>query len=459
MKDSTLNMTEGRPVKLILSFSIPLLIGNIFQQFYNLVDSVIVGRFIGAEALAAIGATNALTFLFFALCNGFGAAGGVLVSQSFGRGDSKEVKNTIINTGYIMIVFPLIVGITAFILSKPILHLLNTPESIFQNSLAYIRIMCLGLLFVSVYNYVSSMMRALGDSKTPLYFLIFSCILNALLDLLFVCILKKGVIGAGIATIIAQFISNILCLSYAFKFNPYFKFIRSDLTVNRTIIFRTIKLGVPMSLQFSLIAISCMALQRVVNTFGEVTVAAFTTASRIEQLIHQPYQTLAAALSTFCGQNYGAKKNDRVIKGYHRTLWMMAIFTMVMVPSIQLFGSQIASLFVTEPEVIAMSAKAMKITSFFYICLGMIYVVRGVLNGLGDAFFALLNGIVEVAGRLILPVIFVKIPAMGVWGIWWSVGGVWFLSGFTAWLRYKYKKPRLLKMNAADLPSAESAEN
>lgn len=455
MKDTSINMTEGSPVKLILFFSIPLLIGNIFQQLYNLVDSVIVGRFIGADALAAIGATGSITFLFFALCNGFGNAGGILVSQSFGRGDSNEVKNTIINTGYIMIVFPLFVGITAFILSKPILYLLNTPETIFADSLTYIRIMCMGLLFVSIYNYVSSMMRALGDSKTPLYFLIFSCILNGILDLFFVCVLKKGVIGAGIATIISQFTSNLLCLFYAFKFNPYFKFKRSDLTVNKTIIIRTIKLGVPLSLQFSLIAISCMALQRVVNAFGEVTVAAFTTASRIEQIIHQPYQTLSAALSTFCGQNYGAKKNARVIKGYHRTLWMMTIFTLIMVPLIQIFGRQIASLFVTDPEVIAMGAEAMKITSVFYICLGMIYIVRGVLNGLGDAFFALLNGIVEVLGRLIFPILFVKIPAMGVWGIWWSVGAVWFFSGFTAWLRYKYKKPRLLKLDqnsAAEIP-------
>lgn len=445
MKDTTINMTEGSPVKLILKFSIPLLIGNLFQQFYNLADSIIVGRFINADALAAIGVTSSITFLFFALCNGFGSAGGILVSQSFGRGDSKEVKNTIINTGYIMVCFPFIVGIAAFFLSKPILRLLNTPEAIFEDALIYIRLMCVGLLFVSVYNYVSSMMRALGDSKTPLYFLIFSCFLNAGLDLLFVCVFKKGVPGAGIATLISQCVSNLLCLGYAFKFNPYFHFTKDDIKVNQTIIIRTLKLGVPLSLQFSLIAISCMALQRVVNTFGPVTVAAFTATSRIEQLIHQPYQTMSAALSTFCGQNYGAKKYDRVIKGYHRTLWIMTIFTLIMLPLIQFFGEQITSIFVEEPEVIVMGAKAMRITSIFYICLGMIYVVRGVLNGLGDAFFALLNGIVEVIGRFVVPILFVKIPAMNVWGIWWSVGVVWFLSGFTAWLRYKYMKPRLLK--------------
>ncbi len=443
MKDTTMNMTAGNPVKLILIFSVPLLIGNIFQQFYNLADSIIVGRFINADALAAIGVTASLMFLFFAICNGFGSGGGIIVSQSFGRADTKEVKNCIANTGYIMICLPLAVGILAFALSRPLLRLLETPENIFEDSLVYLRLMCVGLLFVSVYNYISSMMRALGDSRTPLYFLIFTCILNALLDLLFVCVFKQGIWGAGIATLISQFVSNALCLAYAFKFNEYFKFDKSDLRLNKIILIRTVKLGVPLSLQFSLIAISCMALQRVVNAYGAVTVAAFTATSRIEQIIHQPYQTLSAALATFCGQNYGARKNDRVIDGYHKTFWMMVIFTAVMVPVIQLFARQIAGLFVEEADVIEMSAKAMRITSYFYICLGIIYVVRGILNGLGDAFFALLNGIIEVIGRFFVPVIMTAIPAVGLWGIWWSVGIVWLLSGLTAWLRYIYKKRML----------------
>ena len=443
MKDTTMNMTVGNPVKLILIFSVPLLIGNIFQQFYNLADSIIVGRFINADALAAIGVTASLTFLFFAICNGFGSGGGIIVSQNFGRGDTKEVKNCIANTGYIMICLPLAVGILAFALSRPLLRLLETPENIFEDSLVYLRLMCVGLLFVSVYNYISSMMRALGDSRTPLYFLIFTCILNALLDLLFVCVLKQGIWGAGIATLISQFVSNILCLAYAFKFNEYFKFDKSDLRLNKIILIRTVKLGVPLSLQFSLIAISCMALQRVVNAYGAVTVVAFTATSRIEQIIHQPYQTLSAALATFCGQNYGARKNDRVIDGYHKTFWMMVIFTAVMVPVIQLFARQIAGLFVEEADVIEMSAEAMRITSYFYICLGIIYVVRGILNGLGDAFFALLNGIIEVIGRFFVPVIMTAISAVGFWGIWWSVGIVWLLSGLTAWLRYIYKKRML----------------
>lgn len=443
MKDTSLNMTTGNDVKLILVFSIPLLIGNIFQQFYNLVDSIIVGKFISADALAAIGVTGSITFLFFALCNGFAGGGGIIVSQNFGRGDVSQVKNSITNTGYIMIVLPSIVGITALLLSRPILMLIGTPDEVFEDALIYIRILSAGLLFVSIYNYVSSMMRALGDSKTPLYFLIFSCILNALLDLLFVCVFKLGVAGAGYATLISQFISGALCVFYAFRFNPYFKFSKEDLKFNKTVLIQTLKLGVPLSLQFSMIAVSCMALQKVVNGFGPVAIAAFTSTSRIEQIIHQPYQTLSAALSTFSGQNYGAKKYDRVIHGYHRTLLMMAIFTIAMMPLIQLFGRQITSIFVTEPEVIEMGAWALRISSYFYLFLGLIYVVRGVLSGLGDAFFAMLNGVVEVIGRFVVPVLLVQIPIMGVWGIWWSVGIVWFLSGGTAWIRYKYMKKKL----------------
>ena len=421
MADRTTNMTEGNTVKLILLFSIPMLIGNLFQQLYNIADSVIVGQFLGAKALAAIGATASLNFFFFAICNGFGAGGGIIVSQSFGRGDTKQVKNCIANTGYIMILLPLVVGTIAFILAPLFLNLLQTPEDIYHDALVYIRLMSVGLFFVSVYNYVSSMMRAIGDSKTP----------------------HLGVFGAGLATLISQFMSNVLSLGYAVIFNPYFKLSKSDLKINTTVIARTVKLGFPLSMQFSMIAISCMALQRVVNGFGALAVAAFTATSRIEQLIHQPYQTLSAALSTYSGQNYGAGKHDRVIEGYRKTMLMMAVFTAVMIPVIWIFGNQITAMFVKDEDVIHLGSTAMKITSIFYFFLGLIYVTRGVLNGLGDSFFALLNGLVELIGRFTVPFVFPAISGIGVWGLWWTVGVVWFFGGFTAWLRFLYKKNRM----------------
>ena len=437
----TLRMTEGSTVKLILLFSIPMLIGNLFQQLYNLVDSVIVGQFVGADALASIGATTSVTFLFFALCNGIGSGGGIITSQLFGKDDEGAVKSCIVNTGYIMLVFPLVVGIVAFFLSVPVLSLLGTPEAIMKDAVAYMRIMCVGIFFVSLYNYASSMLRALGDSKTPLFFLIFSCLLNTGLDILFVYQFQMGVSGAGIATVISQFVSGISCLVYAMKKNPYFKLKREDMRYNAEISKKVLKLGIPLSMQFSLIAISCMALQKVVNSFGEVTVAAFTATSRIEQIIHQPYQTLGAALSTFTGQNYGARKMDRVKDGYRKSLLIMLIFSVMMLPLMQLCGEGIIRIFVKDEPVIVMGAKALRITSIFYAMLGVIYVVRGVLNGLGDSVFAMLNGIVEVIGRFIVPVVLVGIPLFGLWGIWWSVGIVWAISGATAVMRYwQYKK-------------------
>lgn len=447
--NSTVNMTEGSTFRHLIYFSVPMLIGNLFQQLYNVVDSVIVGRLVGANALAAIGTTGSISFLFFALCNGIGSGGGIITSQFFGNNNTRLVKKCITNTAYIMIAFPLVVGTIAFFLAKPLLMLLNTPADILADATGYLRVLSIGLVFVSIYNYVSSIMRALGDSKTPLYFLIFSCILNTILDIIFVRYLHLDVLGAGIATVISQFVSGALCIAYAFRYNPYFKLSSGDFSVNKSIVVNTLKMGIPLSLQFSLIAISSMALQRVVNSFGAVTVAAFTAGSRIEQIIHQPYQTLSTALATFTGQNYGADKKIRMKDGYRKSLVIMIAFTVVMTATMQLFGRQITSMFVDDEAVIEMGALSLRITSIFYIFLGMIYVVRGYLNGISDAFFAIMNGVIEVIGRFTVPVLLTTIPFIGVWGIWWSVGIVWFISGLTAWLRYVYMIRRQPLMNSS----------
>lgn len=448
-------MTVGSPVKLLIVFSIPMLIGNVFQQLYNLADSIIVGQFIGADALAAIGATNSITFFFFALCNGFASGGGIIVSQAFGEGNPDKVRNSMLNTAYIMFALPLVVGISAFAGSRAILTALNTPENILDESVSYMRTQCVGLMCVSLYNLASSSIRALGDSKTPLYFLIFSCVLNVVLDIIFVWNLRLGVWGAGVATVLSQFVSGVLCIIQALRTNPYFKFKKEDARVNKGTLANIVKLGLPLSLQYSLIAISCMALQTVVNGFSAVAVAAFTANGRIEQLAHQPYQSLSAALTTFTGQNYGAKKNERAISGYWKSLLLMALWTLIMVPPLWIFARKIASIFVNDQAVIEMTAKALRITTLFYLSLGTVYIIRGILSGIGDAFFALLNGIVETIGRCSVPFILTAIPLIGVWGIWWSVGIVWFLAAFTAWLRYVYIKKRRLSDTAAVATSVE----
>lgn len=447
MKSNMTDMTSGSPAKHILLFALPTLIGNIFQQVYNLADSIIVGRFVGKDAFAAIGATGSITFLFFALCNGIGGGGGIIVSQYYGAHDDEHVKKCIFNTGIIMLIAPLIFGLTGFLLAPALLTVLGTPETIMNDSVMYIRYMCFGLLFVSLYNFISSVLKALGDSKTPLLFLIISTIINIILDILFVCYFKLGIAGAAIATVVSQMLSALLCGIFAFLTNPYFKFRNDNIHFNPHMCYRIIRLGVPLSLQFGLIAISSMAVQKIVNSFGTIVVAAFTATNRIEQLIHQPYTTLGSSLSTYSGQNFGAGRNDRVYKGYKTGVWMMGILTVVLFVSMQLLGRFITSLFVEDTEVIRLGAMGLRITSYFYFTLGMIYVVRGVLTGIGDALFQLINGIVEVIGRFTVPILMTKYMGFGSSGIWISAGIVWAISAFTAWLRYYsfFKKKHILK--------------
>ncbi len=445
-------MTQGSPARHILLFALPTLIGNIFQQIYNLADSMIVGRFVGSAAFAAVGATSSITFLFFALCNGIGSGGGIVASQYYGAHDDSNVKKCIVNTGLIMLVVPVLFGLTGFVLAPYLLRALNTPASIMDDAVLYTRYMCIGLLFVSLYNYLSSMLKALGDSKTPLYFLIISTVINIVLDILLVCVVPLGIAGAALATVISQFISVLLCGIHAYRTNPYFHIKRDDICITLRMTSQVVRLGVPMSVQFALIAISAMALQRVVNSFGTTVVAAFTATNRIEQLIHQPYMTLAASLSIFCGQNYGAKRYDRVYAGYRTGIMIMISFSVFLIFAMQLFGEAITRLFVSDREVVMLGARGLKITSMFYLALGMIYVVRGVLTGIGDAFFSLFNGVVEVIGRFTIPLLLTAYFGYGEAGIWLSSGIVWLISGVTAWIRYvTYFRSRV------ELPSGSAA--
>ncbi len=436
MKSKTMNMTEGNPVYLLIVFAIPMLIGNVFQQLYNLVDSVVVGKYVGADALAAVGATNSVSFLFFALCNGIGSGGGIITAQEFGAGNDDNVKSAIVNSGYILMLGSIIMGAVSYIVSESVLSFMATPPEIMEDAVLYMKMQCIGLPLVAVYNHVSSMLRALGDSKTPLYFLVFSCILNVALDLWFVCGFNLGIFGAALATVIAQLIAGLGCFWYAVKYNSYFKMNKEHFKLKNNIIWWAVRLGVPLSLQYSLIAVSCMALQRVVNAFGPSVIAAFTATSRIEQLLHQPYGTLSAALSTYSGQNLGAKNLERIRLGFRKSLIMMGVFSLAMLPVMQFGGGWIVKLFVNDPEVIHYGTVAMQITSWFYIFLGLIYMTRGVLNGVGDAMFALVNGVVEVIGRIIIPVALTMIPLLGVWGIWWATGLTWLASAIFCVLRY-----------------------
>ncbi|MBQ3232264.1 MAG: MATE family efflux transporter [Clostridia bacterium] len=432
-----LNMTSGNTARLLIVFAIPMLIGNLFQQAYSFADSVIVGRFLGSDALGSVGVTGPVTFLFFSICNGIGSGAGIVTSQYYGAGHFDRTKRAIANAAYIMFIASVVMGALAFICAPVILGFMDTPERILPDAITYMRVSCIGVPLVAVYNYSSSMLRSLGDSKTPLYFLIFSCFLNIALDLLFVCVFDLRVFGAALATIIAQLISGAGCFLYALKYNPYFHLTKTDMQYDREIVRQSVRLGLPLALQWSLIAVSSTALQRFVNSFGPDAVSAFTATNRVEQLLHMLYGSVSSALATYAGQNFGAHNMERVKSGLKYGMVISALFTVVMMVAYQLLSGPIMRMFVKEEPVILIGAQALKLTSWFYIFLAVIYMCRGILNGVGDAVFAFINGIVEVVCRIGMPLLLVALIAEpDVLLIWWTAGITWAISAAFCMLRF-----------------------
>ena len=434
---SVSSMTEGSPAKLILSFTLPMLIGNLFQQFYNMVDSIVVGRFVGANALAAVGATGSINFLFFSMSFGIASGVGVVVSQAFGADKPDLVERAIANGLYLLAIVSAIVSILGVVFARPIMIMLNTPEVILDDAVIYMQVSCAGILAIAAYNGIAAILRSLGDSKTPLYIMFVSCIINIVLDLVFVLQFNWAVFGVGVATVIAQLVSAIIGFVYAYYRISFFRIKKDNRRLRMDIAGKCFQLGLPIALQNSMIAISCVFLQRVVNGFGENVVAANTALGRIEQLVQQPFGSLGAALTTYTGQNMGAGKVDRVRKGYKVGLWSVIIFSLIMLIPGQFFGEAIVGIFVQDEEVIAIGAKGLAITSWFYFFLGMIYVARSVLNGAGDAVYAMINGLMEVAGRVGFAVPLTKIPFIGMWGVFLTTGLTWALTGLVSMHRYK----------------------
>ncbi len=441
-KKSTTDMTVGSPLKHLIKFAIPLLIGNLFQQLYNMVDSIVVGRYVGADALGAVGACGSMNFLFFSVCMGLATGVGIIVSQYYGAGEEKRIKETIANSVYVLLSAAIVVWVLAMLFAPTLLRLLQTPPEMIEDSIAYMRVSCCGLIGIAIYNGVASVLRALGDSKTPLYFLIVSSVINVVLDLLFVRAFNMGVVGVALATIIAQYASAIACVIYAYLCVPYFRLGKKDLVPKKEIILQSYKLGIPVALQNSMIAVSCMALQGVVNTFGATVVSAYTIIGRIEQLVQQPYGSLGIALTNFTGQNVGAGKLDRVKAGYRKSVLIALIFSLSLIPIAYIFGEQIIRIFVTEDAVVSLAVKALQINSLGYFALGMIYVPRAALNGCGDTGFAMINGLTEVACRVGYSQILTRIPFLGSYGVWFTTLATWVTTAIVCVHRYKSGKWR-----------------
>lgn len=434
----TVDMTKGNPIQLLIRFSIPLLIGNLFQQVYTLADRIIVGRFVGDSAFSAIGATNALSLMFMSMCMGAAIGTGVVVSQYFGAKDEKGTAASIANGSYACILISIVMTILAMLLTKPILLLLNTPASILPDALTYMYIYMGGLIAVSAYYAPFSVLRALGDSKTPLIFLILCSLLNIVLDLVLVLGLQMGVAGAAIATILSEAIAAILCIWYAFRKVPQFQQAFIYRKVDWDMIKKTLKVGVPTGLQYALIYVSSIILQRVVNDFGEAVIGAFTATTQIELLVQQIFSALGAAIVTYTGQNVGAGKHERVSEGVVAAMKISGVVSAVLLVVFWGFGQPIMSIFVTNNKIISIAATGIRITSLFFMALGGVQILRYMLNGAGDSMYALMNGVVEVVTRVAFAISLTMIPFIGMWGIWLTTGLTWGVTAIFALIRYKH---------------------
>ncbi len=445
MKMKTNNdMTKGKPLSLLLSFSIPMLIGNLFQQFYNMVDAIVVGNYEGKDALAAVGTAGPPNFFIFALAAGLSAGVSIVISQYYGAKEEKNVKKAFATAAYIILGASIIMGMVGFVISRPILTLLNTPNAIIDQADIYMKICCAGIIGVGLYNGIASVLRALGDSITPLFFLIFACLVNIVLDLVFVIVFNLGVAGVALATIISQILSGVGCTIYAFAKVEILRIPLKEFRPDKRIFKKCLALGLPVTLQNAFISTSTMMLQGVINSFGETVMAAATASSRIEQLILQPGMSIGVAVATFTGQNIGAGNIDRVKKGFAAAAKLIITFSILMLPFIYFGGRYIMDLFTTEndAEVMRIGIEALRVTCFFYSFVGMIFVSRNLLSGAGDVKIPMLMGFIEVVCRVLFAnVLSAKI---GYQGIWWSTGLTWFVTSIIGYMRYlsgrwKYK--------------------
>jgi len=434
------DMTKGSPLKLLLQFTLPLLAGNIFQQLYNLVDLIVVGKFVDDSAVGSVGATGSLNFLIISLVIGLSVGIGIVTAQFFGSGDEEKVKKVIGNSVYIVLTAAIIMSMVGFFAAGPILNFMDTPKSLIDDSILYMRTTSIGIMAVASFNLVSSILRSLGDTKTPLKFLVVACIINIILDLVFVIRFELGVMGVGIATAIAQVAAAALCLIYAYRTNSYFRLSRKHFKVDPRIMRRAIRVGVPVGLQNALIAFSCVALQFVVNTFGDNYVTAFSMVNRIEQLVQQPFMSLGAALATYTGQNKGAGNIQRVKQGFKTATILSTSFALFIGAVFMIFAPYILRMFGNDPTILGYATTGLRTQCIFYTFLGLIYTTRNVLNGVGDAGFSVWTGFVEVGGRVGFAYPLSSIPALGFMGIWLTTGITWFLNGTWSFIRYKRGK-------------------
>lgn len=438
------DMTKGSPWRLILMFSIPVFLGNMFQQLYSMVDTIIVGRLISTQALAAVGCTGAITFLVLGFSWGLSGGYGVIISQKFGAKDSEGVKKSIAMSIWLSVIVTFLLTAVALITAKPLLKLMNTPEDIFADAHLYIIIIYWGIIASILYNLIGSIVKALGDSKTPLYFLIISSVLNIILDVVFIACFNMGVEGAAIATVISQLFAGILCIIYSIKKYEIIRLKREHFKWDHQLVKAELKVGLPMAFQFSITAIGVIVLQSALNQLGSSVVAAYTAANKVENLVALMFTALGMTMATYCGQNVGAGDWKRVKKGMNSCI-TMSMITVVFGILINIFaGEWIVSLFMSNPngEILGYAKIYLNIMAIFYPFLASIYVYRSGLQGIGDGFFPMLGGIGELVARLVVALTLPKV--FGFYGICAASPVAWVAAAAILFIRYCfYMKKRM----------------
>lgn len=420
------DMLQSKPLKSIIKFMLPILIGNVFQQLYSMVDTIIVGQTINNEALAGVGATSAMSFLVIGFVQGLTAGFSVLTSQRFGADDEKGVKQSVAITLLLSSAFTVVLTLASALTTMPLLKIMQTPEDIIQYSYDYIFIIYLGLGATFIYNIGASVMRAVGDSRTPLVFLIIASVINIALDLLFIMVFDMGVKGAAIATVISQLLSGGACLAYMFKKYPVLRIGRQDFKAAGKFYWKHLTVALPMAFQFSIIAIGIMVQQAALNTFGNAAVTAYTAANKIDNFCVQILIGLGMALAVFCGQNYGAGKMDRIFKGVNQTALLSFGFAIVIGLFVMFLAKPLTKIFVadTSGNILDLAQEYLFWQGVFYILLACIYVYRNALQGMGYSGFTVLACAVELGMRIVASLLFTRE---------WGFTGV-SLSNPTAWL-------------------------
>lgn len=412
-KSSIKDMTQGNPTKLIIGFAFPMLLGYLFQQFYSMVDTIIVGKWLGVSSLAAVGSTGSINFMIIGFCMGVCSGFAIPVAQKFGSKDYHALRKFVANSVWVSVVFAAVMTVVVCLFCMDILRVMKTPSDIIQEAYDYIFVIFLGIPVTYLYNLLAGIIRALGDSKTPVYFLILSSVINIVLDIVSIGVLHMGVAGPAWATVISQGASGLLCLFYMIKKFEILHIQKDEWVYDGSYVKTLCGMGVPMGLQYSITAIGSVLLQVAVNGLGSLAVAAITAGNKISMFFCCPYDALGGTMATYAGQNVGAKKIDRIHQGIKAATVIGVVYSVAAFVILTIFGKQMALLFLEadEVEVISQVHMFLIITSAAYILLTIVNVFRFCIQGMGYSAFAILAGVCEMVGRTIVG--FGLVPVFG----------------------------------------------